>query len=420
MSLIGSLEDLGLGDVLQIVSLARKSGVLSVRGEGGEGIIVLRDGSVCSAHLKGEPMDLREAIVGGRFLEAREFEVARQRAVGEKTGLEAALAAHTSMTVERIDLLRRDCVEAAVMAMFAWETGEFSFERSAEFSHEDLPLFLSSGISAQYLAMEGARIKDEALRARRESCREAGTGASDSLFPDLAEDSDPRAPSEGSSRPAPMAVEALALAAARRVDHDSADSSRNAFEASSEVEVAAASSAPLVVIDPDLVALEWMKRTLEGAFPRIHIFQRWDLGLAPIRQYLARAQHPVVILQPGAWGDFLSGTCSSADFVARLKAQQASLPVLWLREDEAPGANDFGPADGVVTRPSFQQLRNPLAVPRLRELASDLRRELAAILSPDTPQRSRRAGSGSGRREPLVGESRVRSNQVLPEDDGQF
>ena len=34
-------------------------------------------------------------------------------------------------------------------------------------------------------------------------------------------------------------------------------------------------NAALVVIDPDLVALEWMKRTLEDTFCRIHA-GTWD------------------------------------------------------------------------------------------------------------------------------------------------
>ena len=46
MSLVGSLEDLGLGDILQIVSLSRKSGILCLRCEGGEGRIVLEEGMV--------------------------------------------------------------------------------------------------------------------------------------------------------------------------------------------------------------------------------------------------------------------------------------------------------------------------------------------------------------------------------------
>jgi len=418
MSLVGSLEDLGLGDVLQIVSLSRKSGLLSVRGEGGEGAILLRDGSVRSAHLKGEPMDLREAIVGGRFLEAREFDAARERAVREGTRLEDALAAHTSMTAERIELLRRDCVEAAVMAMFAWETGEFRFERDTELSAEDLPFFLPTGISAQYLAMEGSRIKDEAVRMRREWQRDAGVGVMELSLSGSGVGSQVRGRSEG-------AVEALAQAAARRADLSGADCtgtepSRSAFEPSSEASAFAELPAPLVVIDPDLLALEWVKGTLESAFPRIHVFQRWDLGLGPIRQYLARAQQPVVILKPEAQGDLLSGIRNSADFVTRLKAQHASLPVLWLQEDGAAEWNDLVPADGVVTRPSTRQLRSPRAAPRRRELAADLRSDLAAVLLPRTGG----FGSDAGGREawplPPAPSPALRSKQVLPEDDGQF
>ena len=53
MSLIGSLDDLGLGDILQIINLSQKSGVLIVVGDQGEGRIVFRDGLVRGAARKG-------------------------------------------------------------------------------------------------------------------------------------------------------------------------------------------------------------------------------------------------------------------------------------------------------------------------------------------------------------------------------
>ena len=59
MSLVGSLDDLGLGDILQIVSMARKSGLLVLRTASGEGRILFRDGMVHAAFAKGEPEDLR-------------------------------------------------------------------------------------------------------------------------------------------------------------------------------------------------------------------------------------------------------------------------------------------------------------------------------------------------------------------------
>src|SRR5262249_8232267 len=57
MSLVGSLEDLGLGDLLQIVHLAGKSGVLRLRGDAGEGQIVFRKGMIREAHAKSGPTD---------------------------------------------------------------------------------------------------------------------------------------------------------------------------------------------------------------------------------------------------------------------------------------------------------------------------------------------------------------------------
>ena len=54
MSLVGSLEDLGLGDILQIASLSRKSGLLRLRTGRGEGHIVLHEGLVRGASVKGD------------------------------------------------------------------------------------------------------------------------------------------------------------------------------------------------------------------------------------------------------------------------------------------------------------------------------------------------------------------------------
>ena len=49
MSLVGNLEDLGLGEILQIVSLSRKSGILALHSKGREGRVVFRQGQVIRA-----------------------------------------------------------------------------------------------------------------------------------------------------------------------------------------------------------------------------------------------------------------------------------------------------------------------------------------------------------------------------------
>jgi hypothetical protein len=458
MSLIGSLEDLSLGDILQIISLSKKSGVLWIRGEDGEGSIVLVDGLVRGASLKGGPADLRGVLVGGRFLSSDEFDRACERARRDGTTVDEALAAHTELSVERIDSLRRECVEAAVMAMFAWRSGEFSFDVRSEAHPDDPPLFLPTGINAQYLAMEGSRIEDESAHIRQEWRDETGAGEdSDAADPLLGvSEFEAAAADEGEielsgaedpnettlttlvdAQPVDSAAEALALAVAERIEGEdgaemavvgeAVDPAEDEVESDGAYAIAqpldagepvgervraraapatapapALPNSPLVVIDPDLVALEWMKETLKEAFPRIHIFQRWDLGLGPIRQYLARANRPVVLIHTGATGDPLSGIRSGADFVARLKAQQPRLPVLWLHDSEGPAVGDPGSADGALTRPSAQQLRSPRAAAQLAKLAEALRAQLATVLARSVEQAasSRSRGGREARHSP--------------------
>jgi len=58
MALQGSLSDLALPDVIQLVSVSGKTGVFNLTGEGAEGKIYLKDGQITDAfvgHLRGEP-----------------------------------------------------------------------------------------------------------------------------------------------------------------------------------------------------------------------------------------------------------------------------------------------------------------------------------------------------------------------------
>ncbi|MCL4558390.1 MAG: DUF4388 domain-containing protein [Deltaproteobacteria bacterium] len=62
MSLIGSLEDLALGDILQILSLSRRSGVLYLTRKGEEGKIVFADGQITSAASTASPNDVLKLL----------------------------------------------------------------------------------------------------------------------------------------------------------------------------------------------------------------------------------------------------------------------------------------------------------------------------------------------------------------------
>jgi len=341
MSLIGSLEDLSLADILQIINLSQKSGVLAIRSDEGEGRIVFRGGLVRSAVVKGGPQDLRDVLVGGSFVSAEEFAAAQASVGASGEDIGSALAGASTISQERIDSLRRETVEAAVVRMFSWRSGEFSFDLRSEDEPGDPPIFLANGLNAQYLAMEGLRVQDESGR---------DLDATEATGPDPVHE-----------------------VAATPVSPDPATP-----------------PAPIVAIDPDLRALEWIKAVLGDLHPQIHVFQRSDLGLVRIRQYLARAELPLVLVSPSAPGDPLSGIRDNADFVRRLKHQSPRMTVFWLYEEGTQHLSAAGECDGVVTRPAPHQLGNARASHQLEDLARKLRAGLspprsegAASVTPD-------------------------------------
>ena len=161
MSLVGSLEDLGLGDILQIVSLSRKSGLLLIQSEDGEGRIVFRGGLVRAAYIKGGPEELGGLLVGPGFVSPAEFEQARELARARGVSLEEVVGECTSLTPERLDSLRREHVERSVLEIFSWGAGEFSFEVRDQIDARDREILMPTGINAQFLTMEATRLGDE-------------------------------------------------------------------------------------------------------------------------------------------------------------------------------------------------------------------------------------------------------------------
>jgi len=178
MSLVGNLEDLGLGEILQIVSLSRKSGVLSLQGRGREGRITFLNGQVVHAtsSLFRENLGdllLRRGLVDIETLK-RALALQRQEARPRRIG--AILAAHCGISLAAIDAIVKEQVEKIVYSFFGWSEGAFSFELGdleelATTSFNPLQFMLEQGLNPQWLAMEGSRILDE-MRHRGIECSE--------------------------------------------------------------------------------------------------------------------------------------------------------------------------------------------------------------------------------------------------------
>lgn len=169
MSLVGNLEDLGLGEILQIVSLSRKSGVLTLFSQGREGIIVFRQGQVIRATIDSQQSHLGQLLVKNGVITDATLRNALtlQGQEGGKERLGEILTSRFSVPADLVENTVRQQIENTVYALFAWSEGSFDFElRDNVDAVEDPPqdlsqCFLEQGLNPQFLAMEGSRILDE-------------------------------------------------------------------------------------------------------------------------------------------------------------------------------------------------------------------------------------------------------------------
>ena len=393
MSLVGNLEDLSLGDIMQIISLSQKSGVLALEGDEGSGRIVFRSGLVQAACVKGRPDDLRELLVGARQVEAVRFDewAARARELGQP--VEEMIVREGGLSSEQIDGLLRESVEASVLEMFSWLSGDFSFDVRSKLESDDPGRLLSSGINAHYLAMEGMRIRDE--QSRDESPVQSGSDCTASPV-DSHPTEEPFFGDEPLETEAFLSDEESEVVAYEVDDELSATDVLVATVVTREDEGAGQASArdmvgptppgtatrmtPVVLIDPDVSVLEWVKATIQDYFSRVHVFQQADQGLARIRQYLIRGELPVVLISTEIRIDPLSGIHGLSDFVDRLKTQAAKLVVIGLHE-EVDGRQFTIPTafDGVLVRPGglIHEQRETVTAETALELTSALHQILA-------------------------------------------
>jgi CheY-like chemotaxis protein len=171
MSLVGNLEDLSLPDILQIVSLSRKSGILTVEREGKQGKIFIHDGRVIqtvsprSGKTLGEILSSRGLIRSEDLKRALEI----QRSGETKELLGAILVSEGLVEQEVLEKVVQEQIEESIVYFLSWKEGTFSFELSdikdrGEVSVDPHAFILEKGIDTQWLVLEGTRKMDERSR----------------------------------------------------------------------------------------------------------------------------------------------------------------------------------------------------------------------------------------------------------------
>jgi tetratricopeptide (TPR) repeat protein len=163
MAIEGPLEELSIQDVLQLLELANKTGVLTVRSDrlNDEVIVHFSRGAIVFGVRRRSTRRLGQLLIRAGRLTQRELDraLALQRTDPTRR-LAEILLEMGSINEEELERQLRFQMEETIFEIMAWEEGYFKFEERTEIGEQRL----LARVRVESLLMEGARRIDEWTR----------------------------------------------------------------------------------------------------------------------------------------------------------------------------------------------------------------------------------------------------------------
>ena len=171
MSLVGNLEDLPLAIIFQIVSLSKRTGILTIETEEGKNIIVFKNGLIVSAACPspkiknlGQVLLERQLVTPQRLQQLLDMQKARGNDPLGTIILESGI-----IDRENLQQIIRNQIKATIYHLMSMSEGNFSFDLSDVIPFDDIrynPMetVLEQGMNPQQLLLDSARISDEENR----------------------------------------------------------------------------------------------------------------------------------------------------------------------------------------------------------------------------------------------------------------
>ena len=187
MAIEGPLKELGFQDVLQLLELARKTGILAIRSErlNDDAVVHFDRGDIVFAMRRRSTRRIGQLLLRAGKLTERELERAlaiQQQNPGPR--LAEILLEMGSVTEPTLKTYLRFQVEETIYDLMSWDEGRFRFDEEAELRLERVHV----RVRVDALLMEGARRIDEWSRIE---AKVPGATAVPVLAPATDEDSSP-------------------------------------------------------------------------------------------------------------------------------------------------------------------------------------------------------------------------------------
>ncbi|HUP90105.1 MAG TPA: DUF4388 domain-containing protein [Longimicrobiales bacterium] len=163
MAIEGPLQELSIQDVLQLLDLAHKTGVLTIRSESldDEAIVHFSKGAIVFAVRRRSTRRLGQMLIRSGKLTQRELDSALEQQRRDPTRrLAEILLEMGSISEEELEKQLRFQMEETIYEVMAWTEGYFKFEERTEIAQNRL----LARVRVESLLMEGARRIDEWTR----------------------------------------------------------------------------------------------------------------------------------------------------------------------------------------------------------------------------------------------------------------
>ncbi|MES2178587.1 MAG: DUF4388 domain-containing protein [Gemmatimonadota bacterium] len=158
MAIKGSLKEASLPDVLQLLSMGKKSGCLAVTHRNNFGYVYFDKGLISYASIVNRRDRLGDILLkGGAITQAQLDSAISAQSLHRDKRIGELLIAQGAVTREILYAQIRLQIEEAVYYLFTWTQGTFNFEADVRPEEQDLLV----SINPESLLLEGARRVDE-------------------------------------------------------------------------------------------------------------------------------------------------------------------------------------------------------------------------------------------------------------------
>ena len=169
MALSGDFSTLKLADLLQVLKMHSKSGVLKVQPEppGAAGFIVLRRGDILRARGGANYQNIGQILFSMGVVDEEHVRKAAeiQRHLSRPRPLGAVLVEVAAVTRDHVREAMAKQIEHAVYEMLGWDIGQFHFEDGDPAAVDDIAMaprrVADLRVNTQHVVLEAVRRRDE-------------------------------------------------------------------------------------------------------------------------------------------------------------------------------------------------------------------------------------------------------------------